>query len=100
MEFNVGETPYATAHKQYRTRPVLQLLGVIDYDAPPARSSTPPPPRMIAQQAGPSKTRKVEVIDIDAEDKEEDLKPEIKPLLTTRVGWLEVRVLLYPRVCS
>jgi hypothetical protein len=74
---------------------VLQLQGVIDHDAPRPRVPTPPAP--IVPQAGPSRKRKVDVIDIDADEEDSDVKPDNKDRLTTRVGWLEVHTPLLSR---
>lgn len=80
---------------QYRTRPVLQLLGVVEQDEPRARVATPPILQARRAQAGPSRKRKAEVIDIDADDEKAEMKPDNKEILATRVSWLEVRLLQY-----
>jgi hypothetical protein len=51
------------------------------------RDATPSPPR-----AGPSRKRRLEVIDleVDSDEEQRDEKPDNKDLLKTRVGWLEV----------
>ena len=48
-------------------------------------------------QAGPSRKRKLEVIDIDADEEEADVKPDNKKRLATRLSWLEVRFLFIVR---
>jgi hypothetical protein len=46
--------------------------------------------RQPSPQAGPSRKRGAEVIDIDADEDNSDIKPDNKARLATRVGWLEV----------
>ena len=82
-----------STNQQYRTRPVLQLLGIVEQDPPRPRAATPPEPEQPVAQAGPSRKRKVEVIDIDSDEEESDVKPDNKKRLATRLSWLEVRFL-------
>jgi hypothetical protein len=94
MEFNVSPIPHTmAANQQYRPRTVLQLHGIIENDAPRPQAVTPPAP--VAQQAGPSRKRKAEVIDIDADEEDSDIKPDSKERIATRLSWLEVRALSY-----
>jgi hypothetical protein len=81
------------ANQQYRPRTVLQLHGIIENDAPRPQAVTPPAP--VAQQAGPSRKRKAEVIDIDADEEDSDIKPDSKERIAARLSWLEVRALSY-----
>ena len=76
---------------------MLQLQGVIDHDAPLPRAPTPPAP--VVPQAGPSRKRKAEVIDVDADEKESDVQPDNKERLATRLSWLEVSVLYVALRC-
>jgi hypothetical protein len=93
MELNVSDIPCDTAaDQQYRPRTVLQLHGIIENDAPPPRAPTPPAP--VVPQAGPSRKRKAEVIDIDADEEDSDIKPDNKERIATRLSWLEVRLFL------
>jgi len=82
-----------STNQQYRTRPVLQLLGIVEQDPPRPRVATPPESEQPVAQAGPSRKRKVEVIDIDSDEEESDVKPDNKKRLATRLNWLEVSVL-------
>jgi hypothetical protein len=81
-----------STNQQSRTRPVLQLLGIVEQDPPRPRAATPPEPEQPMAQAGPSRKRKVEVIDIDADEDDSDVKPDNKKRLATRLSWLEVCV--------
>ena len=53
------------------------------------------PPAPAPQTAGPSRKRNAEVIDIDADEEDSEVKPDTKERIATRVSFLEVRTLSY-----